>query len=69
VTVELDELEHHLDLANKVDDASTPAATKAEDLKTVTRMRRKLDALDVSVMAGFESTQEHKAQGHASPIG
>ena len=34
----------------------------------MTRLRSKVDALDCSVIGAFESTQEHRATGHASPI-
>ena len=69
MTVELDDLEHHLDLANKADLFAASGPEKADDLVAMTRMRRKFDALDATVVAAFESTQEHKAQGHASSIG
>jgi hypothetical protein len=69
MTVEIDDLEHHLDLANKADHFDQPGPAKADDLVAMTRMRRKFDALDATVIASFESTQEHRAQGHASAIG
>jgi hypothetical protein len=69
MTVELDDLEHHLDLTHKADFFSASGPEKADDLVALTRVRRKFDALDATVIAAFESTQEHRAQGHASPIG
>jgi hypothetical protein len=69
MSVEIDDLEHHLDLANKADHFAKSSAEKVADLKAMTRIRRKVDGLDASMIASFESTSEHKAQGHASPIG
>ena len=69
MTRELEDLEHLLDLANKVAFAGKPSQTKCEDLVAMCRIRNKVDALDASVLTSFEATQEHAAQGHSSPIG
>jgi hypothetical protein len=69
MTRELEDLEHLLDLANKVLFAGQPSQTKCEDLVAVCRIRNKVDALDASILTAFEATQEHAAQGHSSPIG
>ncbi len=69
MTRELEDLEHLLDLANKVVFAGNPSQTKCEDLVAMCRIRNKVDALDASVLTSFEATQEHAAQGHSSPIG
>ena len=67
--IELEDLEHSLDLANKATYHGLPGVTKADALATASRLRNKLDALDASIITAFESTQEHRAEGHASVIG
>ncbi len=69
MTSELEDLEHALDLANKVSWGDEPSAAKTAALATVSRVRNKVDVLDARVLRSFEATQEHKAQGHASAIG
>jgi HNH endonuclease len=69
VTSELADLEHYLDVANKANFHGLPGKTKAEDLLAVSRIRNKLDALDVAVITAFEATKEHAVEGHASCIG
>ncbi len=68
MTSELVDLEHALDLANKVTFAGAPSATKAEALAVYNRLQNKLDAFGVHVLTAFEATQEHRAEGHTSPI-
>ena len=63
MTRELEDLEHLLDLANKVQFAGNPSQTKCEDLLAVCRIRNKVGALDASILTSFEATQEHAAQG------
>ena len=69
MTNELADLEHALDLALKVDFALVPAAGKADDLLAVTRIRNKVDVLDHRVLMPFDTVQQHRAQGHTSPVG
>ena len=69
MTSELADLEHYLDVANKANFHGLPGKTKAEALLAVSRMRNKLDALDVAVITAFEATKEHVVEGHASCIG
>ncbi len=66
---ELADLEHSMDVANKATYHGLPGVTKADALATASRLRNKLDALDASIITAFESTQEHRAEGHASVIG
>jgi hypothetical protein len=68
MAAELEDLEHAVDLANKVDWGGLPGGAKTDALRTVTRVRNKFDALDGSVIGAFESTREHRATGHCSPI-
>ncbi len=68
MTAELVDLEHALDLANKVTFAGAPPAAKAEALAVYNRVQNKLDAFGAHVMTAFEATQEHRAEGHTSPI-
>ncbi len=65
---ELDDLEHHLDLANKASLVGTPSEVKAEAMARVARLRNKFDALGAGVMDSFEATREHRAEGHGSPV-
>ena len=69
MTDELADLEHALDLALKVDFASVPGAGKEDDLLTVSRIRNKVDVLDHRVLGPFDAAQQHRAQGHTSPVG
>ncbi|HET9543323.1 MAG TPA: hypothetical protein VFP02_09585, partial [Acidimicrobiales bacterium] len=69
MTSELADLEHYLDVANKANFHGLPGKTKAESLLAVSRIRNKLDALDVAVITAFEATKEHVVEGHASCIG
>ncbi len=69
MTSELADLEHLLDVANKLDFHGLPGETKAERLVAISRMRNKFAALDAAAITAFESTHEHRAQGHASVIG
>ena len=69
MTSELEDLEHALDVANKVAWGDAPGAVKAAALATVSRVRAKVEHLDARVIAAFEATQEHRAQGHSSAIG
>jgi hypothetical protein len=69
VTSELDDLEHLLEVANKVSFVGMAGGAKAEALATVSRCRNKLDALDASVINAFEATKEHRAEGQATSIG
>ncbi len=69
MTSELDDLEHALDVANKVSFVGMPGGAKAEALAAVSRMRNKFEALDASVINGFEATKEHRAEGQATSIG
>ena len=59
MTSELADLEHHLDLANKANFHGLPGKTKAENLRAMSRIRNKLDALDCAVITAFEATKEH----------
>ena len=69
MTNELADLEHALDLALKVDFALVPVAGKEDDLLSVTRIRNKVDVLDHRVLMPFDTAQQHRAQGHTSPVG
>ena len=68
MTSELDDLEHALVLANKVNLAGAPPETKAEALRRMPGLRNMLDALEAHTITAFEATKEHRAEGHASPI-
>ncbi len=69
MTSELEDLEHAVDVANKVSFAGLTPAAKGEALAAVSRVRSKLDALDASVLTAFEATKEHAVEGHSSPVG
>ncbi len=69
MTSELADLEHALDLANKLDLHDLPGEVKAETLVAISRMRNKLAALDAAAITAFEATHEQRVQGHASVIG
>ncbi len=69
MTSELVDLEHQIDLANKLDFHGLPGETKGETLVAISRMRNKLAALDAAAITAFEATHEQRAQGHASVIG
>ncbi len=69
MTSELADLEHQIDLANKLDFHGLPGETKAESLVAISRMRNKLAALDAAAITAFEATHEQRVQGHASVIG
>ena len=69
MTNELADLEHALDLALKVDFALVPGSGKEADLAGVSRMRNKFDVLDHRVLMPFDTAQQHRAQGHTSPVG
>jgi hypothetical protein len=64
----LADLEHALDVANKVAFGGAPSGVKTEALATYNRIQNKLDALGAHILTPFEATQEHRAEGHASPI-
>ncbi len=65
---ELDDLEHHLDLALKGSLVGASSEEKAAALAQVTRILNKADALDASTLHAFEATAEHRAEGHGSPV-
>ncbi len=69
MTNELADLEHALDLALKVDFASVLGAGKEDDLLGMSRIRNKVDVLDHRVLGPFDAAQQHRAQGHTSPVG
>ena len=58
MTSELADLEHQLNLANKLDFHDLPGETKGEALIAISRMRNKLAALDATAIAAFETTHE-----------
>ena len=68
MTSELADLEHALDVANKVSLAGAPSGVKTEALATFNRLANKLEALGSRILTPFEATQEHRAEGHSSPI-
>ncbi len=68
MTSELVDLEHALDLVNKVCFAGTPSGVKAEALESFNRLASKFEAFGAHVLTAFEATQEHRAEGHTSPI-
>jgi hypothetical protein len=69
VVEDLAEVERFLDKANTHQVAGLAGGLKAELLATVSRVRNKLDALEATVLSGFEATAEHRAEGHSTPIG
>ncbi len=69
MTSELDDLDHAMDLANKVTFTGLASGAKVEALQVVSRMRNKLDALESKAITAFEATAEYRAEGHASTIG
>ena len=68
LTGELDDLDHALDIANKVLFQGLPGESKREAMELIGRMRAKFDALDARVTTTFEVTQEHRHEGHGSVV-
>jgi hypothetical protein len=68
VISELDDLEHHLDVANKVSLVGACSEAKSEAMARLARLRNKFAALEAGVFGSFEATREHRAEGHASPV-
>ncbi len=68
LTGELDDLDHALDIANKVLFQGLPGESKREAMELIGRMRAKFDALDARVTTSFEVTQEHRHEGHGSVV-
>lgn len=68
MTSELEDLEQALVMANKVNLAGAPGATKAEAVRDLGRMRNMFDALEAHTTNAFEATREHRAEGHTSVI-
>ena len=68
MTSEFEDLEHALVMANKVNLAGAPGATKAEAMRDVGRMRNMFDALEAHTTTAFETTKEHRAEGHTSVV-
>src|SRR5262245_18833524 len=68
VLSELEDLEHHLDLANKANLIGATSQDKAAALAAMDRLRNKFDALDAATVRDFEATAEYRAEGHSSSV-
>jgi hypothetical protein len=66
---ELEDLEHTLDIALKAAYLGIPGELKAANLRLLSRMRNKFDALDALGINSFEATAEHRAEGQSSVVG
>jgi len=66
---ELEDLEHHLDLANKGSLVGSSAEEMAAAMALVGRMRNKFDALDAGTVRAFEARAGYRDEGHASSVG
>ncbi|HYF46924.1 MAG TPA: hypothetical protein VD926_11980, partial [Acidimicrobiales bacterium] len=65
----LDDLDHTLDLLQKVDLAGAPSEVKCAVLERTSTVQNRFDAFKARAMTAFESTQEHRVEGHTSAAG
>lgn len=68
MTSPLDAVEAALDLANDVTYGCLPGPVKAELLEQSSRIRNKVEVLDATIFATFDTSREHLAEGHASSV-
>jgi hypothetical protein len=66
---ELADARHALQVAGKVDLAGAPGAVKCAAVEFYAEARNMLDGQQASALAAFEATQEHRVEGHSSPVG
>ena len=64
----LDALDRALDALNGTCLVGLSSEEKAEAMRRRVRLRSKLDAFDAGVVDAFESTGEHKPEGHGSSV-